>query len=59
MDKMKNRRRNLLYKLRRKGIRCDSRTHIIEYPYGEDPRQVPQIRSIIDEFNFNIQFIIT
>lgn len=28
------RRKNLLYKLRKKGIRCDTRSRCIEYPRG-------------------------
>lgn len=53
------RRKNLLYKLRKKGVRCDTKTRCIEYPYGEDPARVPQIRCLVREYNFNIQFIIT
>lgn len=52
------RRKNLLYRLRRKGIRADTRGRVIEYPYGEDPGRVPQIRRLMREYDFNIQFII-
>lgn len=58
MDKRKMRRKNLLYKLRRKGIRCDTKGRCIEYPYGGEPRDVPQIRRLMDEYKFNIQFVI-
>lgn len=44
------RRKNLLYKLRKKGIRCDTRSRCIEYPYGKDPRRVPQIRRLMQEY---------
>lgn len=52
------RRKNLLYKLRRKGVRCDTKGRCIEYPYGAEPRDVPQIRRLMDEYKFNIQFVI-
>ncbi len=58
MDKRAMRRKNLLYRLRRKGIRADTRGRVIEYPYGEDPGRVPQIRRLMREYDFNIQFII-
>lgn len=58
-DKKKMRRKNLLYRLRRKGVRCDTRSRVIEFPYGEDPGRVPQIRRLVKEYRFNIQFIIT
>lgn len=59
MDKKKMRRKNLLYKLRRKGVRCDTKRRVIEYPYGEDPARIPQIRRLVKEYNFNVQLIIT
>ena len=34
MDKRKMRRKNLLYKLRRKGVRCSTKERMIFYPYG-------------------------
>lgn len=53
------RRKNLLYKLRRRGIRCDTKRGIIELPYGEDPERAPQIKRLIKEYGFIIQTIIT
>lgn len=58
MDKRAMRRKNLLYRLRCKGIQVDTRGRVIEYPYGEDPGRVPQIRRLVREYDFNIQFII-
>lgn len=58
MDKRLTRRKNLLYKLRRKGVRCDTKGRCIEYPYGAEPSDVPQIRRLMDEYKFNIQFVI-
>lgn len=57
---MKNlkRRANLLYKLRRHGIRVDIKERTIFIPYEENPWQFPQVRRLQDEYFFNIQFII-
>lgn len=57
-DKQLMRRKNLLYKLRRKGVRCDTKDRCIEYPYGSEPRDVPQIRRLMDEYKFNVQYVI-
>lgn len=35
MDKRKTGRKDLLYRLRRKGIRCSTGERTIFYPYGE------------------------
>lgn len=56
MDKRKMRRKNLLYKLRRKGIRCDTKERCIYYPSGGEPMKVIQIRRLCGEFNFSVQF---
>lgn len=56
MDKRKMRRKNLLYKLRRKGIRCSTKERIIFYPYGGFPLTVVQTRRLCDEYDFKIQF---
>ena len=37
MDKLKMRRKNLLYKLRRKGFRCSTKERVIFCPYGSNP----------------------
>lgn len=49
------RRANLLYRLRKKGVRCDTRQRTIYYPYGQTPgeRQIQQLRQ---EYDFKIQF---
>jgi len=56
MEKRKMRRKNLLYKLRRKGVRCSTQERIVFFPYGGDPLNVIQIRRLCDEYNFKIQF---
>ena len=44
MNKKQLRRRAyLLYKLRKKGIRCLTRQFTIFYPYGKDPEAMAEI----------------
>jgi len=50
------RRANLLYKLRKKGIRCLTRQSTIFYPYGENPESITEIRNLRQEFHFAVQF---
>lgn len=57
-DRKLKRRTNILYRLRKKGIRCDTKARGIYYPYGRNPLEVVQIKRLCGEFNFNIQFII-
>jgi hypothetical protein len=54
--KKQKRRANLLYKLRRKGVRCDILQRTIYYPYGANPEDVIQIRRLREEYHFNVQF---
>lgn len=54
--KQLRRRAYLLYRLRKQGIRCLTRCRTIFYLYGEDPKSVPQICSLISEFHFHVQF---
>lgn len=56
MDKRKMRRKNLLYKLRRKDVRCSTKERIIFYPYGGSPLTVVQIRRLCKEYDFKVQF---
>lgn len=55
MDKYKMRRKNLLYKLRRKGIRCDTKERCIYYPFDKGPSEVIQIRRLCREYKFSVQ----
>ncbi len=49
----------MLYKLRRRGIRCDTKQRCIYLPYMEQPYNYPQIPRLCREFRFYVQFIIT
>ncbi|PXZ44934.1 hypothetical protein DMB45_00350 [Sanguibacteroides justesenii] len=49
------RRANILYRLRKKGIRCVTRERTIFYPFGENPYDILQIRQLLSEFNFVVQ----
>ncbi len=53
------RRANLLYKLRRRGIQCDTKQRCIYLPYMEQPQNYPQIPRLCREFHFYVQYIIT
>jgi hypothetical protein len=56
--KMK-RRANMLYKLRKQGITCDTKTRTIYFPvWGGDPLYVGQIKRLCKEFRFRVQLII-
>lgn len=50
------RRTNLLYKLRKKGVRCNTKAREIYFAYDKDPMKVVQIRRLCNEFNFRVQF---
>lgn len=52
------RRANLLYKLRRHGVECNTKHRVIFLPYGDAPERHPQIPRLCLEFHFNIQYII-
>lgn len=56
MDKLKMRRKNLLYKLRRKGFRCSTKERVIFCPCGSNPLTVVQIRRLCKEYDFKVQF---
>lgn len=50
------RRANILYRLRKKGIRCNTRQRTIFYPYGKNPNEVLEIKQLREEFYFTVQF---
>ena len=58
MDKRLKRRANLLYRLRKKGVRCDTKAREIYFAYNKDPMKVIQIKRLCKEYYFNIQLII-
>lgn len=49
------RRANILYRLRKKGVRCDTRQKTIYCEYGSNPDSVIQIKRLRHEFDFNVQ----
>lgn len=53
------RRDNLLYRLRKHGILACTKQKVVYIPYEESPFEHPQVRRLVDEFYFNIQYIIT
>jgi hypothetical protein len=59
IKKKLKRRANLLYALRKKGIRCDTRQRTVFFPYGESSEGICQIRRLREEFGFAVQFEIT
>jgi hypothetical protein len=56
--KKAKRRANLLYRLRKKGVRCNTKERTIYYPYGCTPDEC-QIQRLRHEFNFAVQFELT
>lgn len=58
MEKRLKRRANLLYRLRKKGIRCNTKAREIYIAYNKDPMKVIQIRRLCKEFSFNVQLTI-
>lgn len=55
MDRIVKRRTNLLYNLRKKGVRCFTKERMIFFPYGENPYAIKQIVSLCNEYHFNVQ----
>lgn len=55
MDRILKRRANLLYNLRKKGVRCLTKEHMIFFPYNENPHKVSQIVCLCQEYHFHVQ----
>lgn len=53
------RRANILYRLRKKGIRADTKERIIFCAAGKDITNIVQVKRLRKEFHFNIQLVIT
>lgn len=59
MDLKKYKRRNnILYRLRKKGVRCVTKERTIFIPYSKNPYDILQIRQLLLEFNFVVQVYI-
>lgn len=55
---MANKRDNLLYRLRKKGVRPNTREHTIFFGMGGEPFEIRKIRRLCSEFHFNVQLVI-
>ena len=55
---MANKRDNLLYRLRKKGVQANTRERVIFFGVGGEPFKLTQIRRICREFHFNVQLVI-
>lgn len=55
---MANKRDNLLYRLRKKGVQVNTRERVIFFVVGGDPFELIQIRRLCREFYFNVQLVI-
>jgi hypothetical protein len=47
---------NLVYRLRKKGFLIATRNKEIAADYLSEPLKVRQVRRLVNEFNFNVQF---
>lgn len=52
---MANKRDNLLYRLRKKGVRVDTRERIIFFGVGGEPFEIIQVKRPCGEFRFHVQ----
>ena len=52
------RRANILYRLRKKGIRADTKQRIVFCAAGKDITNIVQVKRLKQEFYFNIQIVI-
>lgn len=55
MDKRMKRRSNILYRLRKKGVRCITKERVIFFAYGKNPMEIIQIARLCREFGFSVQ----
>ena len=58
MTKAMKTKYNLIYRLRRKGFRVITRQRTIEAKGSSKPFEVRQIRRLVKEYGFAVQFII-
>lgn len=56
--KKAKRRSNMLYKLRKKGVICDTKSKTIDYPWDQNPWAVCQVNRLCKEFGFRVQLTI-
>ena len=48
----------MLYKLRKKGVQCDTKARTIYFPFNQCPWNVAQIKHLYNEFEFVVQLTI-
>ena len=56
MDKKRMRRKNLLYRLRKKGVKVNTRERCVCLPYGSEPDNIAQFRRLWREDDVVVQF---
>lgn len=54
----KKRQANLLYRLRREGVKCNTKLRLIFIPFLHNPYQHSQVMKLCKEYHFNIQYTI-
>lgn len=52
---MASKRDNLLYRLRKKVIRAQTRERIIFLPFDGEPFEITQVKRLCKEFRFHVQ----
>lgn len=52
---MASKRDNLLYRLRKKGVRVITRERTIFFPYDGEPFKTIQVKRLCKEFHFHVQ----
>ncbi|AFJ08796.1 MULTISPECIES: hypothetical protein [Prevotella] len=52
---MASKRDNLLYRLRKKGVRVITRERTIFFPYDGEPFKTIQVKRLCKEFHFYVQ----
>lgn len=50
------RRKNLLYRLRKKGVKVNTRERCVYLPYGSELDNIVQVRRLRREYDFVVQF---
>lgn len=48
-------RDNLLYRLRKKGVRVQTLERTIFFPFDQEPFNITQVKRLCREYHFNVQ----
>lgn len=54
---MANTRDNLLYRLRKKGVRVQTKERTIYFVFDGKPFQIVRVQRLCREFNFHVQLV--